>query len=224
MKRLFASVILGGLLSLPVLGADAPAPTTVPQSGDQTPTLTWRIATALSQLSAWLGTNFLNSSAQVYGATGVSNSLSGFLNTLPYAVYKASPVQRVDGSGGPLLTGPFGNLLLSMSNAGDTLSATSAWVTNVVITNAACKLISVEIYNGSTNWAFASITDSATAAANGSIAKHSWPIAPTNSVAFDFSTAPEAYSSGVCIGISTTQRTNTFVTSPTCDVTAKWRP
>jgi hypothetical protein len=42
--------------------------------------------------------------------TTISSTLTGFLNTLPWALYHSSPVTRTDNQGGPLETDATGNL------------------------------------------------------------------------------------------------------------------
>ncbi len=48
------------------------------------------------------------------GVTAVGSAFAGFLNTIPWAVYNASPTVRTNGQGGPLQADANGNLLVSM--------------------------------------------------------------------------------------------------------------
>lgn len=45
------------------------------------------------------------------GITAVSSVFTGFLNTLPWSIYKLLPTTRADGQGGPLMSEPLGSLL-----------------------------------------------------------------------------------------------------------------
>lgn len=61
------------------------------------------------------------------GITTVSSVFTGFLNTLPWSIYKASPTARADGQGGPLLSDPKGSLLTNGTwTAGGTIADLSA--------------------------------------------------------------------------------------------------
>lgn len=50
------------------------------------------------------------------GFTSVVSSFLGFLNTIPYGVYRAIRQTRTDGQGGPIETGPTGEVLMTDVN------------------------------------------------------------------------------------------------------------
>lgn len=56
------------------------------------------------------------------GITTVSSTLTGMLNTLPWAVYNTSPTVRTNGQGGPLQADANGNLLVSMGTTSTNFS------------------------------------------------------------------------------------------------------
>jgi hypothetical protein len=49
------------------------------------------------------------------GVTAVSSTFTGFLNSLPWAVYNTSPTTRANGQGGPLQADAQGNLLVTVA-------------------------------------------------------------------------------------------------------------
>lgn len=51
------------------------------------------------------------------GITTVTSTLTGWLNTLPWAVYHTTPSARTDGQGGPLEAGTSGQLLVDLYSA-----------------------------------------------------------------------------------------------------------
>lgn len=58
------------------------------------------------------------------GLTSVTSTLTGFLNTLPWAVYHTTPSTRTDGQGGPMEADSLGNLSVSQATklAGEDLA------------------------------------------------------------------------------------------------------
>lgn len=71
---------------------------------------------SLSTVSRLLGFNGTTWDRLRAGLTTASSTLTGMLNTLPWAVYKSSPSVRTNGQGGPLLSGQYGALLESVTD------------------------------------------------------------------------------------------------------------
>jgi len=66
-----------------------------------------------SRISGYNGTTWDRIRA---GITAVTSTFTGFLNSLPWAVYHATPTTRTDGQGGPLESDSLGSLNTIMKN------------------------------------------------------------------------------------------------------------
>ena len=72
------------------------------------------IGSLFARLLLWNGATYDRARTAV---TTVSSIITGFLNTLPWALYHLTPVTRTDGQGGPIETDALGNLRVVEQNA-----------------------------------------------------------------------------------------------------------
>lgn len=90
--------------NVPRQGTTAP---TVVSSGADGVSNTQNATTTSARLSGFNGTTWDRLRA---GITAVTGTLTGMLNTLPWAVYNATPTVRTEGQGGPLQTNENGDV------------------------------------------------------------------------------------------------------------------
>lgn len=75
----------------------------------------------LGALLTWSGSAWVRTRA---GVTAATATLTGFLNTLPWAIYNATPTTRTEGQGGPLQASALGAIKADMGTllAGEDLT------------------------------------------------------------------------------------------------------
>lgn len=172
-----------------------------------------------------------------------TTTLTGYINTLPTAVYNAAPTVRTEGKGGPFQADANGNLLVSMGTGlnatddfvstipGAPISGTTGAYTSVfstaLETSHVLKAAAGKVYKGNvrvdstlaTNTYYIQLINAALLPSNGAVTYLWNPIkvahvnGTSDFIDFDFTTNGLPASTGAVVAISTTEFTLTIGTA-----------